>query len=455
MLYPEQESSTLEFKESLPKNNQIIKTVVGFCNQNGGRIIIGVDDKGMIKGIPGAEAQSALEYLYKSIFESTSPPIIPRIYAQSFGDRTIVIIEVSSGMNKPYYVKSLGLDKGVYVRLGRSTVLATTQMIEELKWQARGFSFDSLPLYHATEKDLDEKAIRHFLVNRKQVKEAPFDLHESLVAYHILIQEHGHYYPTVGGMLTFGKDPNYFLSEAMIICTRFAGNAGREVIATRDCVGRLNQQFSEAFHFIVSQLNRSFTIAGPQRTELLEIPQEAIREALLNAIVHRNYHIQSPTKIAIFDNRVEIFSPGNFPGPLTSRTLKMGFTYIRNPMIARAFREMGYIEKLGSGIITIFESYEKRRLKEPEIFESDTFVKYILPRPSAGHIPLKQELEDEMKSILSLFDKAADLSVGDIIKLTNISRATIGRKLALLVKDGVLRKIGAGRNTRYSLILKT
>lgn len=451
MHYPEPESSTLEFKEALPKNNQIVKTVVGFCNQNGGKIIIGVKDNGLIIGMSDEEAQNAMEYLDKLIFEATAPPIIPRIYTQLIGDKTILIIEVSPGMNRPYYVREGTHAKDVYVRLGRSTLLAKPDMIEELKWQSRGLTYDTMALYHSKEKDLDESAIKHFFEERKSAKKLPGNMQEALMAYNALACEHGQYYPTVAGMLMFGKDPNHELSEAFIICTRFAGISGRDVLATRDCVGTLKQQYIEAFHFIVSQLNRSFTIKGPQRDEQLEIPEEAIREALLNALVHRNYYIPAPIQISIFDNRVEIFSPGNFPGPLNATNLRMGFTFIRNPAIARFFREMGYVEKLGSGLNTIFESYERRGLTEPEIFENDGFVKCVLPRPLPGKKTVHIEI-DEVKAILSLFEKATDVSMSDIVTLTQIPRSTAGRKVALLVKDGVLKQTGTGRNTRYSLV---
>src|ERR1700722_19239151 len=116
MKYPGFESSILEFKRSIPENDQIIKTVIGFCNRNGGKLIIGVEPDGTIVGVPESEIQKVIEYINKSIFEASSPPIIPAIYSQRIGEQTLLIIEVSSGMNKPYYRKSDGLEKGTYVR---------------------------------------------------------------------------------------------------------------------------------------------------------------------------------------------------------------------------------------------------------------------------------------------------------------------------------------------------
>jgi ATP-dependent DNA helicase RecG len=446
MKYPESESSTLEWKSTLPENDQIIKTIIGFCNRNGGKLIIGVQPDGTILGIPENEIQKILEYANKSIFEASSPPIIANIHSQRIGEKTLLIIEVSPGMNKPYYRKSEGLDKGTYVRLGRSTVKATADMIEELKWQSRGRSFDKMPVYHGKEEDLDQRKILEFLQLRKASK-AKSASRELLTSYHLIIEEHSSIYPTVGGILLFGKNPQKFFSEAMILCTHFSGTSGRKALASIDCTGTLFEQFERAYDFVLSRLSRSFVIQGPRRQEELEIPEAAIREILLNALVHRNYHIQGPTKIAIYDNRLEIFSPGVFPGPLDTKNLKMGLTYIRNNTICKIFREAGYIEKLGSGFITLFESYEKKHLRSPEVIEGENFIKCLLPRGAASSALPKDK--NDTQSIIALFEIAEEISISDVMHALKLSRPTAGRRLAELTQKGILKQIGKGKATRY------
>jgi len=453
MKYPLQESSSIEFKREIPKNEQIIKTVVGFCNQNGGKLIIGVDDDGTIYGIPETKVNALLEYLDKSIYEAVVPPVIPQVYTQRIGDKIILIIEVSTGANKPYYIKSEGLEKGAYIRLGRSTMPANADTIEELKWRSRGLSFDTLPVYHATIKDLDLKAFNEFLALRKSDRKGPKNINDLLLSYQLITHEHAHTYPTVGGILLFGKQPQHFFSEAFIICSHFSGTEGRQAIASRDCTGTLMQQFNDAYDFVLSRLNVSFTIKGPRRIEQLEIPKDALREMLINAIIHRNYHINGPTKIAIYENRIEIFSPGTFPGSLDVHNLKMGITYIRNKAIAKVFREMGYMEKLGTGFITLFESYKKYELPTPHVIEGVNYIKCILPRPSGRVTVLKkmEETDDVRGSILNLFATSTALSMGEITKSLHMPRTSLGRKLAELVKTGVLKKTGKGKATRYVL----
>ena len=252
-------------------------------------------------------------------------------------------------------------------------------MIEELKWQSRGQSFDMLPVYNANFKDLDNKKIDGILNSRKGVK-TTVSRDNLLLSYNIIIAEHTHRYPTVAGILAFGKNPQQFFSQAFIICSHFEGIFMPTAIAAQDCTGTIIEQFYQAYNFILSRLNKSFVISGPKRIEELEIPEEAIREILVNAIVHRNYHIQAPIKIAIFDNRVEIFSPGNFPGPLNTENLCAGLTYIRNVALTKILRHAGLIETLGTGFLTLFESYAKRELPTPKVIEGENYIKCILPR---------------------------------------------------------------------------
>jgi len=448
MKYPEMESSTVELKSTFPKKDQIIKTIIGFCNRNGGKLIIGVEDNGNIIGVDDKTLQDWMEYLDKMIYEASAPPIIPLVYCQRIGTKTILIIEVSSGMNKPYYVKSEGLEKGTYIRLGRTSQRADADMIEELKWYSHGQSFDTMPVYHAKEDALDMQRFQSFL-KVKRGKENIFVTKEQLFSYHLLAEEHAKKYPTVTGLLLFGFKPQSFFSEAFIICSHFKGVSGREAIATVDCTGTLFEQFETAMEFLESRLHRAFTIKRNKREEELEIPRVALREILLNAIVHRNYHIKAPIKIALYDNRLEVFSPGDFPGPLNSQNLLMGLTYIRNIAICKVFREAGYIEKLGSGFLTVFQSYEERLLEMPQVVEGDNFVKCILPR-GVFRSPEKYLIGDaETQKIMQLLTTSQTITITDVMTILDLSRATAGRRIACLVKKNILKKVGSGKGSYY------
>jgi ATP-dependent DNA helicase RecG len=445
MKFPETESSTLEFKREMPQKDQIIKTVIGFCNQNGGRLVIGVTDQGHIVGVSPEDAAQAIEVLSQSVYDASTPPILPLVYTQTIHDKTVVVVEVSSGTNKPYYKKTEGLEKGTYVRLGPMTLRASADLIEELKWQARGKSYDMMPVYETSEGDLDQEKIKEFIRSRKVGKKAKIT-QELLRSYYLIAREHAHLYATTAGIVLFGKEPQHFFTEAMIICSHFKGIEGREALASIDCNGTLFEQFERALDFIISRLSKSFTIKGPRRHEVLEIPEQALREALLNMIVHRNYHQKSPSKISIYQNRIEFFSPGTFFGPMNSQNLKLGLSFIRNAAICKAFREADYIEKMGSGFITIFKTYAERNLKAPSIIEGEGFVKCILPRETLN---TSRSTGDELEPILALFDIATEITIADVVKNVGIARTTAGRRLDALIKLGKIKKRGHGRGTVY------
>jgi len=463
MKFGESESSTLELKRDLPKNEQIIKTIIGFCNQHGGRLIIGVDNNGTVVGIDENTIEDIREYLDKSIYESTAPSIIPSIYTQRIGDKLILIIEVSSGMNKPYYLRSQGLEKGVYIRLGRTTLRAHADMIEELRWQSHGRNFDKMAVNNSTEKDLNKKSVTEFLKNRLRKKTSKITVEEALLAYHLISIEHSQRYPTTAGILLFGKQPQHFFEHSFIMCSHFKGIEGREIIASKDCTGTLLDQYYAAFDFIVNRLTVSFTITGKMREETLEIPEVALREMLVNAIVHRNYHISSPIKIAIYANRIEIYSPGTFSGPITQYGLLSGSTFWRNTAICKIFRELGLIELMGSGFLELFRSYKERKLDTPQIIEGENYIKCILPRPSV-HYSLKIHakkkstknspiIEDEYQNILDLFKQTTELSMSDITRILKIPRTTAVRRINNMIEKKLLIKIGHKRGTRYHLKL--
>jgi len=455
MKYPEHESSSLEFKKEIPKNDQIVKTIIGFCNHQGGKLIIGLENDGTIIGIDELKAQEMLEYLEQCILDCSFPPIFVRTYLQRIGDKTLLLLEVAPGTNKPYYLKKEGREKGVYIRLGRSTLRATPEMIEGLKLDARNISFDATPVYQASEADLDMNKIEKFLTKIKsaQNKSSTYaSITDAMLAYKIIIRDQNQNIPTVSGILVFGKEPQFFFAEARIMCNQFLGiEIGQEVIASHECLGTLDEQFKAAYDFVISRLYTSWKIVGPMREEQLEIPKIAIREIIMNAVIHRNYLIPGPTKIAIFNNRIEIFSPGTFPGPI-SQNLKAGFTYLRNITIAKVFREMGLIESFGLGLLKTFTSYEQYELKEPQIIEGEGFIKCILPRKTPENMLTRSktdELSEAQAQILNLFTSATKISVADVIESLHFTRSTASRKLAELVKKGHIKKMGKGRGVNY------
>ena len=168
---------------------------------------------------------------------------------------------------------------------------------------------------------------------------------------------------------------------------------------------------------------------------------------ILNALVHRDYFLPGPSKIAIFDDRIEIFSPGTFPGPLNAHNLEAGITYIRNFVISRILREAGYIEKLGSGFLTLFRTYREENLPPPVVSEGVGFIKCILPRRT---LKISSDITDSPEQqVMKLLLIHNAIQAADVIRELSISRATATRLLKKLVDQGLLIKTGIGSATKY------
>ena len=195
-------------------------------------------------------------------------------------------------------------------------------------------------------------------------------------------------------------------------------------------------------------------IQGIKRIDTLEIPIEALREVIVNAIVHRDYSIRDSIKIAIFDNRVEITSPGNLPRSLDIDLIKKGRSEIRNVVIARFFKELGFIEQWGTGIRKIIALCVQNNLKEPEFFDDGTSFKVIIYRKvtseSAGIVP-ESEINEKERLVLKLLQDHGSASRKDIQDLLRMSERGVRKLLSKLENKGLIKQIGKGKNTKYVL----
>ncbi len=373
---------------------------------------------------------------------------MPAVSTRRFGDRVVLIVEVHEGTTKPYHLTSAGVNEGTFVRVGRSSVRATADTIQMLQWAARGKFPDEYPVYRACWEDIDEQKFRLFLKSRKIRGSAP-DLRKIALSYRIITEEQGREFATTAGILLFGRETQAFLPECYIVCSQFKGTSGRDALRSVDCTGSLFEQFEQAFLFTTSCLSKSFKIRSVVRTEEYEIPLIALREILLNAVVHRDYSVKAPTKIAIFDDRIEVFSPGNFPGPLTSDLLEAGITYVRNAFICKVFREAGYIEKLGTGFSTVFRLFRDAHLLAPVVIEGSGYVKCVLPRKKSS--PEKAAAIPQDRALQFIKSRRA-VSIRDLSQELQVSRATAGRILKDLVDAKQIESQGRGPSTRYIIM---
>lgn len=439
--YPGRESKVLEFKLRLPNFNQLIKTSVAFANGIGGKIVIGVEDQtGEIIGIDDDQRNKIYDVFPNSLYDATSPNLLAEIYEKRFNDESVVIIEIPPSIKKPVFIKSEGIPQGVYLRAGSNTRRANQDHIEELIRESKRIMFDE-EIIHADSDVLAPELLKNIFkkINFQNL------LVEKIVGRTNINSEK--YYPTVAGLLIFCEQPHIYIPEAVVHCTRFRGTKGREIIQSEEIHGPIEKQIEISFQLIKSWLIRDYKLSGTKFKGKTIVPEEALREVIINALIHRKYSIPGATKIALYDDRLEIFSPGNFPGLIDPKCLGDGTTYLRNPTLARLARRLGIVEKLGTGIKLIFESCNKVNLKKPEFVEGADSVKVIF-----SFLPSEKEFESDTNKLMMLFDMRDEVKLVDVETYLDVSRNTATRKLNELIKMKKIYRIGKGPAVKYKLI---
>ncbi len=439
--YEERESKSLEFKSKLPQFTTLIKTCVAFANGSGGKIVIGVEnDSREIIGVTDQDRERLFEAFPNSLYDSVAPTLLPQVWEKSYNDVSVLVIEIPTSPKKPYFLKSDGIPKGVYIRVGSSTRRAAEDYIEDLVREGKRVTYDEEVL-RQPRSILSNDLLREFYQERITDRRL---LADKIIASSLSRKEK--YAPTVTGALFFSENPQDYIPEATVLCTRFKGDKGREIVQTQELSGPLDQLAIHAYQLASSWMERDYRMQGLKLKGKLPIPQEALREAIINALIHRKYSIPGAIKIAIYDNRCEIFNPGAFPGVVDLESLGDGTTYLRNPHIAKIARHMGLVEKLGSGIRLIFDSCKQAGLTLPKYTEGGDFVKVVFCFER-----IKKTKDSDEEAILKLIKEKEILSVQDVVSHLRVSRNTATRRLSSLIKKRKLFRRGKGPSVRYYL----
>ncbi|QTA80084.1 Schlafen and ATP-dependent DNA helicase domains-containing protein [Desulfonema limicola] len=373
------ESRKLEFKSRIPaKMNDLLKTITAFANGAGGEIIIGVSDRERtIEGV--SEPLQMEERIANAVHDGIMPMISPYISILNFNGKQVLIVQVLPGSQKPYYIKSMGIEKGVYIRIGSTTRQAAPEMIKELNRQSLGIAFEVETDFTKTPEHIDKEAVNQFFHQMGH----PEPAYEILKKWSLLGKNNGDYYPTVAGLVLFGicDLPDY--DFAGIRLTKFQGNTMTNISETREYSIPILPKMETICRHTADFLQKESYLEGIRRLERTIIPFYALREAIVNAVVHRDYSIRgSGIKINVFDNRMEVISPGILYGNMDISDLGTGLSECRNRAMVRIFRRMGMMEELGTGIARIYELFLNRNLMTPLFFEQGQFFKAVLPQES-------------------------------------------------------------------------
>lgn len=396
-LLQQPEGKTLEFKRNLSSPRNVLKTLVAFANAAGGCLVIGVDDSRQVLGVTDPLDEEAR--ICNMVADGISPRLVPSVELASVGDRTLLIVEVFPSSARPHYLSSLGPEEGVYVRLGASNRQAGSDWVAEARRAAAGQVFDEQAMPELGMADLDLAAMARVFGPTRMPDE------KALQTLKLLRAEQGRLVPTRGAVLLFGKDREQHFPDAWIQCGRFRGIDKVDIFDQQEVHAYLPDAVEQIELFLKKHAFKSARFGAMRREDVWSIPLTMLREAIVNALVHSDYAQRgTPIRVAFFDDRIDIESPGLLLPGMTIDDMKSGVSRIRNPVIARVFRELGLIEQWGSGVRRIFDEASRQALPEPTIEEIATGVRLrirlkALHHPETTSTPLRDLThEDEQVS---------------------------------------------------------
>ena len=478
------ESKNVEFKENLPeKSIKYMKSVVAFANGTGGKIIFGIADKTReVVGFDKEDVFKKMDAIANAISDSCEPAIIPDITLQTVDGKTVIVVEVSEGRQRPYYIKALGRDGGVYVRVAGTTRLADEYMIKELLFEGSNRYYDQALCtgVNVTDEDIDAlcKAMKEQAVQNACTEEQKASIkdvgRQQLRSWGILIERDGKDYPSNAFAILTGNGGLHVATQ----CGVFKGTTKAVFVDRREYTGPLWEQIDEAFQFVLRNIHLGATIVGIYRQD---IPPDAIRELIINAMVHRSYLDHGTIQVAVYDNRLEITSPGKLPMGQTMERMKEGYSKIRNEALAHAFAYMNLIEHWGSGIPRIIDKVKAAGLREPEFIGGEVDLRINIYRGqdasndinNANKVPdTTEEQPDTANKVPDTMEKMPDtteevpdneqeqqiykyvsekesITTAETVVLLGVKDRRARAILMNMVEGGYLVKEGAARSTIY------
>lgn len=428
------ESIHLELKKEYVKD--ILKTVIAFANTSGGKIYIGIDDDGKVLGVQRLDTD--ILKLSNSIRDSIKPDItlFTSILVEKIDGKDVIVVDVQKGASSPYYLTDKGiLPSGVYVRQGASSVPATDAAILKMIRDTDGDNFEEL-------RSLNQNLDFDFL--KKEFEDANIKLEHSQMRTFNIIDEDGLY--TNLGLLLSEQCPHTIKAAV------FEGST-KEIFKDRfEFSGSLLKQMKDVYSFLNRYNRTNSEITGLKRTDTREYPEIALREALLNSIVHKEYSYSSSTLISVFDDKIEIVTIGGLTKGLSEDDIMLGVSILRNRNLANIFYRLKLIEAYGTGIPKIIESYNEYNVK-PKIEISSNAFKITLPNTlkEKSISKLEKNLSDKEYLIVNMLKENEYIKRTDIEKNLSISSSMAIKLLRNMVDNSIIEKLGKGKNVIYRL----
>ncbi|MFA5000462.1 MAG: ATP-binding protein [Patescibacteria group bacterium] len=454
-LIQEGEGFNLEFKENY--NSDIAKEICAMANANGGKILIGVTDDGKMKPV-------VLSNKMKSEIQDLVRKFDPSFSVGLSEFNGIIIIDVPEGKKKPYSTGGK-----FYMRQGACSQQLSRDEIKSFFIKEGLVRFDEMSnsKFNFAE-DFNEKAFQNFL----KMSGINNDLSREEILRNLKLLDDGNL--KNAGVLLFCKEATRHIGSATIICSAFQGNDKVKIIDSKKFDADLFSNFEEAYKFLTYRLNTEYIITGGARIEKLELPEKAIREAILNAIAHRDYFSTSKIQIHIFSDRVEINNPGGLVGNIKVEDLyKRSFP--RNNLLFGLMQRMDLVEEIGSGLMRINQMMEEYLLPSPIIKADDSLgFEITFKRPDLQEMSIEQRMEeykrvgkkvgqkvgekvgeklsDNQRKIIELIKKNSNISIVDLAKSVGIAEKNIEENLKKLKSRDIVKRIGPAKGGHWEII---
>lgn len=467
------ESKNVEFKVMLPKDSEkYTKTIIAFSNTQGGRLIVGIDDKTRkVVGVDRDSVFRVMDSISNAVSDSCTPQIVPNIEPYTLDGKTVIVVTVAPEPNRPYYLKSKGKEKGTYIRVGATSRLADPEKIRELEYEGEHISWDELTCvgYSVTETAI-KKLCRDMNRYRKDMqvrKESTEKLSQvtrtQLINWNVIKKVDDGYLASNAFALLTGKHFRYSKTQ----CAVFAGTERGEFIDKQEYVGPLYEQIEEAYAFVLRNIRRGAKVEGLIRRESHEMPPSAIREMIINAHCHRNFLDTSCVQVALYDDRLEVTSPGGLCYGLTLEEAVSGRSRQRNRAVAEVFNQMGLIEAWGTGLRNIQKAASEYHLPKPEFIEMpETFrvnlFRNLSPttnRQNIGATSVEHrrniggiEINATQQKIIELLKADSQMTGVALAEQIGISKRNIENNIKKLKELGILIRHGSSKGGYWEIV---
>lgn len=442
------ESETVELKEVVV--DDIKKEIIAFANCDGGKLYIGVRDDGTVIGLDNADSVSL--QISNMVRDAIKPDITMFLHYETIVEngKNIVAIDIQRGTDRPYYLAKKGMrPEGVYVRQGYSSVPATDTAIRRMIKETDGDRFEAM---RCLNQDLT------FEATKKEFELRKTDFGPQQMRTLKLIDQDGLY-----------SNLALLLSDQCVHTIKVAVFQGTDQTIFKDrreFAGSLMQQMNEVYDFIDFRNQTRATIEKLYRVDVRDYPEVAVREALLNLLVHRDYSFSASAFISIYEDRIEFVSIGGLMPGIDLEDVMVGISVCRNQDLANVFYRLHLIEAYGTGMGKIMKAYESMQVK-PVIETTKNAFKIILPNINAKYetenatvktksdtpvtVHTEKELSDEEEKILEYARKYGAITRNDVIGLLEVSASTAARVIRKMVKTNLLEQKGKARNTHYTI----